>query len=410
LGAGGDWELPERALGAERFQLIEVCEREVILTVPPGAEVFVAGSAGRPFRAEPIHRLVAGARARVGFDGFGIELDVTSRRRDVMPLRLPTAGAMPHHVLSAAAHVTVLALLSAWAPGLGADEGTDTEHYRQRLTVLTEYGGGDGGRSPGPTTSTLHEQAIVDTTVPVTPAPFRRARNERRGSRKTLSFPSAVPPGDEATSLAEVLGARLAPTAGRSPSPWTNRERDEGGAVESLGNWDKDGGFWGLRLSGIGEGGGGRGEGIGIGDFGALGHGSGVSYGSGQAGESGRIRGSHTVGSPQILGCGGVLIGCVVTDGRLPPETIQRIVEGAFGRFRLCYLDRLRGNPKLLGRVTTRFLIARDGSVSSALDDGSDLPDDSVVSCVVHTFEALSFPEPAGGTVTVVYPLRFSSV
>lgn len=65
-------------------------------------------------------------------------------------------------------------------------------------------------------------------------------------------------------------------------------------------------------------------------------------------------------------------------------------------------------NPALEGRVTTRFLIARDGSVSVSADGGSDLPDAKVVSCVVGAFAQLSFPEPAGGTVTVDYPIAFS--
>ena len=41
-------------------------------------------------------------------------------------------------------------------------------------------------------------------------------------------------------------------------------------------------------------------------------------------------------------------------------------------------------------------------------DGGSDLPDQGVVGCVVRGFGNLSFPQPEGGIVTVVYPIIFN--
>ena len=113
-------------------------------------------------------------------------------------------------------------------------------------------------------------------------------------------------------------------------------------------------------------------------------------------------RGSHQVRAPRVISDG-----CSVS-GRLGAEIIQRIVRLSFGRFRGCYENGLRDNPALEGRVTTRFLIARDGTVAVSGDGGSDMPDAKVVSCVVGAFAQLSFPEPAGGTVTVDYPIAFS--
>ena len=94
--------------------------------------------------------------------------------------------------------------------------------------------------------------------------------------------------------------------------------------------------------------------------------------------------------------------------GRLPPEVIQRIVRQNFGRFRLCYENGLRGSPSLQGRVAVRFVIGRDGAVSNVANGGSDLPDASVVSCVVRAFYGLSFPQPENGIVTVTYPIMFT--
>jgi hypothetical protein len=55
--------------------------------------------------------------------------------------------------------------------------------------------------------------------------------------------------------------------------------------------------------------------------------------------------------------------------------------------------------------VSARFVIGRDGSVSSMGDGGSTLPEPGVVSCIERVLEGLSFPQPEGGIVTVTFPL-----
>ena len=79
-----------------------------------------------------------------------------------------------------------------------------------------------------------------------------------------------------------------------------------------------------------------------------------------------------------------------------------------FGRFRLCYENGMRNNPNLQGRVTVKFVIDRSGAVAMTADGGSDIPDAAVVGCVVRGFSNLSFPQPEGGMVTVVYPIMFA--
>src|SRR6185436_13679047 len=193
-----------------------------------------------------------------------------------------------------------------------------------------------------------------------------------------------------------------APTA-----PWgrdTSLGTDE---VSAMGNmWgDEIGdafGSGGLGLSGIGEGGGGRGEGIGLGNIGTLGHGAGTGTGQGFGSGHGRLGGSHRTKAPQVR------MGATTVSGRLPPEVIQRIVRQNYGRFRMCYEQGLAKNPNLEGRVTVRFVIGRDGSVSNVSNGGSDIPDSGVVGCVIRNYYGLSFPQPEGGIVTVVYPIMFS--
>jgi hypothetical protein len=102
--------------------------------------------------------------------------------------------------------------------------------------------------------------------------------------------------------------------------------------------------------------------------------------------------------------------GTAQVNGRLPPEVIQRIVRQNFGRFRLCYENGLRSDENLQGRVTIAFTIGPDGSVSSAADGGSDLPNQCVISCIARGFRNLSFPQPEGGGVVLVgYPILFNA-
>ncbi len=161
-------------------------------------------------------------------------------------------------------------------------------------------------------------------------------------------------------------------------------------------------GAGGLGLSSVGEGGGGRGEGIGLGSVGAIGHGAGTGSGQGFGSGHGRVGGAHATSTPTLRQ------GAAQVTGRLPAEVIQRIVRQNFGRFRLCYENGLKNNPNLEGRVAVKFVIDRSGAVSTTQDGGSTIPDKSVSSCVIRGFGNLSFPQPEGGVVTVVYPILFT--
>ena len=103
-----------------------------------------------------------------------------------------------------------------------------------------------------------------------------------------------------------------------------------------------------------------------------------------------------------------VRVGATSVTGRLPPEVISRIVRQNFGRFRLCYENGLKSNPNLQGRVSVKFVIGKDGSVSTAINSGSDLPDPAVVACIVQIFPKLSFPQPESGIVVVNFPISLS--
>ncbi len=211
--------------------------------------------------------------------------------------------------------------------------------------------------------------------------------------------------GDWERPVVDVLGdtgmiAMLAPYRGGDTTtfPWAPDPRiaidDE---ASKFGMFHPDG--WaqgGLTLSGTGEGGGGKGTGIALDKVHTE---PAQAMGSGH----GHLAG-HTVGPICHLP-----IVAAISCTRMAPELIQRIVRSSLPRFRGCYADGLRSNPALAGRVVTKFVIARDGTVSAASDGGSDLPDEGVRACVQRAFMNLSFPEnPDGGVATVTYPIVMS--
>jgi hypothetical protein len=197
-------------------------------------------------------------------------------------------------------------------------------------------------------------------------------------------------------------GDPSAPTA-----PWGRDDSLGNDPISARGNMWGDAigdsiGAGGLGLSGIGQGAGGIGEGIGLSSIGTLDRGGGIGTGPGFGSGHGVPAGSHTARAPQVR------IGKTEIQGSLPREIIQRIVRQNYGRFRFCYESGIRNNPNLQGRVSVRFVIGRDGAVSNVANGNSDLPDAAVVACVIRAYYSLSFPQPEGGIVTVVYPIMFS--
>ncbi len=107
--------------------------------------------------------------------------------------------------------------------------------------------------------------------------------------------------------------------------------------------------------------------------------------------------------------------------GNLSAAALARVVRGGGGAFRGCYEPALRRDPSLRGTVRVRFVVARDGSVSDASDEGQGPPDplawgrgggeapmrDGAVSaCVVAVFKRFVFPRPEGGTFEATIPIE----
>jgi len=157
-------------------------------------------------------------------------------------------------------------------------------------------------------------------------------------------------------------------------------------------------GAGGLGSRGSGLGGGGTAAGLG--GLGTRGTGMGASgYGRG-AGFYGKKGG----GAP------GVGTGDPIILGALDKSIIDRIVKQHLAKIRYCYQKELNKNPKLFGKLVVKFVIAKDGSVSTATTKSSTLRNPIVEKCINSRFMRMRFPAPKGGGIVIVsYPFVFNS-
>lgn len=163
-------------------------------------------------------------------------------------------------------------------------------------------------------------------------------------------------------------------------------------------------GVGGLGLSSAGEGAGGVADEVKLGAISTLGKVGG--NGIGQLGCCGGVATPRREHEPRFIirwDSGGTQV-----NGRLMPEAIQRIVRQNSGRIRACYTTAILRDPSLEGRVATKFVIDRSGAVALAANVENTVSDPQIAACVTRAFQSMSFPEPEGGIVTVVYPILFT--
>ena len=156
-------------------------------------------------------------------------------------------------------------------------------------------------------------------------------------------------------------------------------------------------GSGGLGSRGSGLGGGGTAEGLG--GLGTKGRGSGRSgYGSGGGNFGAKGEGGigRIGGDPIILGA-------------LDKSLIDAVIKRHMNQIRYCYQRELTKNPSLGGKITVKFVIAKDGSVSKASIKSSTMGNKPVESCISGRFMRFQFPEPKGGGIVIVsYPFIFA--
>lgn len=318
-------------------------------------------------------------------------------------------------LLSGYAHLAVLAALALLSPRLPPGDEPDAESIEDRIALMRRMLEASAGAAGTPLQA-MGASVEVETESDATPVAERAGSEAPNpmvgdpagrpgGLLRRAPAPSSVAGASRDAALREASSFGMVGALGDLGSSGAGSPRWSASNAEGMLGAGDLGDSGGLGLSGIGEGGSdGWGNGILLGRIGTLGHDTGSAEGFGATGGWGRLAGHHAVG-PVICGCDGTQV-----NGRLPPEAIQRVVRQNMGRFRYCYERALDRDPGLQGRVVTRFLIARDGSVGFSTDvpEESDFPDPGVVSCIVRAFGAISFPVPEGGTVSVVYPLSLS--
>jgi len=415
-----DFELQASELGAGRCDLIEVRNGVAHVTVPASARARVKHASDSRF-SETDARSIAlltdtAVEVELGPLTFCVANVVAGVLTPRAGLKSAEGSVLAAFGASFGVAAALLAAVAFWMPALGADD--DAELDRDRLVMMQQYLSAQAERSREETANNA-ESGQKDS-QPGAPAAAAAGRagvmgkpnlaNMNRRAAATGDAPNpqlahaAAVEAARSFGMIELLGTLS--SAGSSGSPFLRDPTLGGDTMDADGNLWGDtigdsGGSGGLHLLGADNGGGGHGDSIGVGTIGTCGSANCGASGWGHSNSLGH--GEHHTKGPRLG-----MVGSTIVTGRIPPEVVQRIVRQNYGRFRMCYENGLRANPNLGGRVMTRFVIGRDGSVANASNGGSDLADAGVVSCVVSAFYGLSFPTPENGIVTVSYPITFS--
>jgi hypothetical protein len=157
-------------------------------------------------------------------------------------------------------------------------------------------------------------------------------------------------------------------------------------------------GSGGLGSRGSGLGGGGTADGLG--GLGTKGMGSGSS-GYGRGGGNFGAKGEGAIGA---VGGDPIILGA------LDRALIDAVIKRHMNQIKYCYQRELTKNPAIKGKIVIKFVIAKDGSVSSADTKSTTMNNDAVESCITGRFMRMTFPEPKGGGIVIVsYPFIFSA-
>ena len=109
------------------------------------------------------------------------------------------------------------------------------------------------------------------------------------------------------------------------------------------------------------------------------------------------------------VGGTGVMGGDPLILGALDKSLIDAVIKRYMNQIRYCYQRELSKNPSLAGKITVKFVIQKDGTVSSAVTKSTTMNNASVEECINGRFLKMIFPDPKGGGIVIVsYPFVFS--
>jgi hypothetical protein len=122
---------------------------------------------------------------------------------------------------------------------------------------------------------------------------------------------------------------------------------------------------------------------------------------------------SGLLGTPvavaHVVGGTATMSDSVTVQGALDKPLIDSVIKRNMNQLRYCYQRELTRNPDLGGKLTVKFVIAGDGTVSTAETAGSTLANAAVEQCINGRFLKFQFPAPKGGGIVIVsYPFTFA--
>jgi hypothetical protein len=99
--------------------------------------------------------------------------------------------------------------------------------------------------------------------------------------------------------------------------------------------------------------------------------------------------------------------GAVTATGGITADEARDALKPKLADLKACYDDGITRNPNLQGRVSVRLGVGKKGAVMTASNAGSDMPDSSVVACMIRAASTATFPAK-GAIGWVVYPFVLS--
>ncbi|MFZ5481811.1 MAG: AgmX/PglI C-terminal domain-containing protein [Myxococcota bacterium] len=119
-------------------------------------------------------------------------------------------------------------------------------------------------------------------------------------------------------------------------------------------------------------------------------------------------QGDYAVSRGLVIGPAGVTFSLPIVVGSLDKAHIDAVIKRNMAQVRYCYQRELTKDPGLAGKVVVKFVIAKDGTVSSATTKSSTMGNEEVERCINGRFMRFQFDEPSGGGIVIVsYPFIF---
>ncbi len=383
-----DFFVPTVDLAASTHTLFEVDGQAWACVLPTGAEAFVDGPDGRRVLTG---RLVLGGDDRVVIqigESIFVARPVFQSKRVVVT----RADSIDYPLLGITGFMGFVAMMMGVALSMMPPSPASSKMTTDRS--ITEL------------LLRLPPKEVVQQTAQSSPSGEKaKGREGERGKPDSTERESRTlkphPRDADVASEAGILGAlqnndALETTLGDSALPATL----QAGVGGLIGPRATQMGAGGLGQRGSGFGGGGRADSMG--GFGPNGDGRGSCVASGRCGPV-EVGGGKPPSGELTLPSDGIII------GGLDKSLIDQVIKRNLSQIRYCYQRELTKNPNLGGKVSVKFVIANDGSVSSATTKSSTLASPAAESCINARFLHMTFPQPKGGGIVIVsYPFLFA--